>query len=477
MARTYKRRGTVRKTRKRGGMPISTNEFNAAWKERQMNQPSASQYFEYYKQRAADFDAEQAKLKEAAERRNTKEEEKRRVLEEELLRSSPPKNTTQKKKKKKPVIVEIPPDQPKQDTEYQSKQQTPKATNEEQKADERTPEEQLVEKLQQQPKKRNRQKSNIRKDKIEHSKQSKLLKLEESKITSLLSPITDTYDFTQWDDLKIKNDGIEHIFHIPKSFTKINVVGVLVNPTETQNQIISDALQSILTIYGTLTRLFLKYKCGVVIKIKGTRASELATRSLIETLDVDAVIIDNPEPIDKQDADSKPIDKEIVAKNIAKLIVYIIGDQRIGMKQVNTNGIELYKLSVKISNDMFIAISDLMYIDTSLVENVYDTYDGYNLSYIFPNFESLISDKLAFFKKYNSNMGRDNQGKEAIKKGLCKMIPFLTKNNIDPSTKEKILLICGIKLKDYYKSALPVHKYETPDSDYGTPDSIPSSSA
>ena len=403
MARTYKRRGTVRKTRKRGGMSISTNEFNAAWKERQMNQPSFLEIFASYKQRAADFYEEQAKLKEEYKRRNAEEEEKRRVLEEDLLRPSPSRNTTKKKKKKK--------------KKNKQKKQTPKATNEEQKEDEETPEEQKLdeetpeeqsmEEIKHQPKQRIRIKSDERKDKI---KQSKLLK-------SLLQPISHTYDFTQWNFLK-ETGKLDDIFFIPnnESFL-IQQQNGLISTSKDESEKVNSFLISILSIYGKLSELFHRHKFPYQIVFKGTRALELATKTRIETRDIDISFIRLTE---------EPDEREILATNVAKIIQYICGHEISILKQTSRDDKPpLCKISIVIRPRIFIPLSDIGYADEEIIKKKYVTVEKGEFYFVAPDFISLLREKLKFYDRYTTN--KDEQGKYDIKKGLCKFKPFLEK--------------------------------------------------
>lgn len=365
------------------------------------------------------------------------------------MRSSPPKNTTQKKKKKKTVVKQT------------DEQQTPKATNEEQKSDEKSAEKQtlIAEQIKKEAEERSKKEAEERSKKEAEEQQraakeqKKTAKIQVDmdkkmhiKLMTLLEPIT---DYRKWNFLKVTGK-LNDIFFIPedKSF-QTQQKEFFVSTSVAESKIINDFLRILLSVYGKLSELFHRHKFPYQIVFKGTRALELATKTRIETRDIDISFIRLTEEPDK---------RQILATNVANIMQYICGKSISILNQPNRgHKPPLLKLSVIIRKNVFIPLSDIGYADEDIIKKKYVSIEDGGFYFVAPDLSSLLEEKLGFYDRYTTN--NDEQGKVDIKKGLCKFVPFLKKYS--SANAIRVREICGVE-------------EDSPDSEYGTPDSIPS---
>lgn len=212
---------------------------------------------------------------------------------------------------------------------------------------------------------------------------------------------------------------LNDIFFIPedKSFVIYQQSGSIISTSPKESEIVNYFLRVILSVYGKLSELFHRHKFPYQIVFKGTRALELATKTRIETRDVDISFIQ---------LTREPDEREILATNVSKIIKYICGPEISILKQTNRGDKPpLWKISLVIRPHVFIPLSDIGYADEDIIKKKYINIEKGEFYFVAPDFISLLREKLKFYDRYTTN--KDEQGKYDIKKGLCKFKPFLEK--------------------------------------------------
>jgi hypothetical protein len=272
-------------------------------------------------------------------------------------------------------------------------------------------------------------------------------------LKTLLEPIT---DYKKWKFLSFLKETreLDNIFFIPKNepFVIYQQNG-LISTSPKESEIVNYFLRVILSVYGKLSELFHRHKFPYQIVFKGTRALEIATKTRIETRDIDISFIQLTEEPDK---------RTILATNVGNIIKYICGKSIDILHQRNrVDKPPLLKISVAIRPNVFIPLSDIGYADEEdIIEKKYVNIEKDGFYFVAPDFNSLLVEKLEYYTIYTKT--GDKQRMANIKKGLCKFVPFLKNYSSDYAI--RVREICGVE-------------EESPTSVYGTPDSIPSSSA